>query len=198
MEREFSRRRVFLDTETTGLSPCLGHRVVEIGCVESCGGRLTGRRFHRYLNPEREIDAGAFAVHGITQELLRDKPHFADVAGEFLDFIRGAEVVIHNAPFDLGFLNAELARQNMPPAEAACRSVVDSLRLARERHPGQKNSLDALCERYGVDGSKRLLHGALLDAEMLAEVFLAMTREQEIPALGEIEADRPPGYVKLG
>jgi DNA polymerase-3 subunit epsilon len=177
-ETDRFRRQVFLDTETTGLSHRQGHRIIEIGCVE----RLpAGRRFHHYLNPGRGIDAGAFAVHGITNRYLRDKPRFADIAGEFLDFIRDAELIIHNASFDIGFLNAELALLNEPPIEAVCRQVTDSLRLAREIHPGGQNSLDALCERYGIDHSERTLHGALLDAEILAEVYAAMTRCRKNP-----------------
>ncbi len=172
-------RQIFLDTETTGLEHKLGHRIIEIGGVEMRNRRLTHQHFHRYLNPDRDIDAGALAVHGISLDFLQDKPRFADVAEEFLDFIRGAELVIHNAPFDIGFLNAELARLDMAPVESVCHGVVDSLRLAKDLHPGKKNNLDVLCERYGVDNSKRTLHGALLDAEILAEVYVAMTRGQE-------------------
>ncbi len=172
-------RQIFLDTETTGLEHRLGHRVIEIGCVEMRARRLTNRHFHRYLNPERDIDAGALAVHGISLEFLQDKPRFSDIAEEFLDFVRGAELVIHNAPFDIGFLNAELALLDMAPVETVCRGVIDSLRLAKELHPGKKNNLNVLCERYGVDNTKRTLHGALLDAEILAEVYIAMTRGQE-------------------
>jgi DNA polymerase-3 subunit epsilon len=172
-------RQIFLDTETTGLEHKLGHRVIEIGGVEMRNRRLTGRHFHHYLNPDRDIDAGALAVHGIDLEFLQDKPRFADVAEEFLDFVRGAELIIHNAPFDVGFLDAELALLDMAPIGTLCHAVQDSLRQAKELHPGKRNSLDALCERYGVDDSKRTLHGALLDAELLAEVYLAMTRGQE-------------------
>ena len=172
-------RQIFLDTETTGLEHRLGHRVIEIGCVEMRNRRLTNRHFHRYLNPDREIDAGALAVHGISLEFLQDKPRFPEVAEEFLDFIRGAELIIHNAPFDIGFLNAELALLDMAPVETVCHGIVDSLRLAKELHPGKKNNLNVLCDRYGIDNSKRTLHGALLDAEILAEVFVAMTRGQE-------------------
>ncbi len=172
-------RQIVLDTETTGLDPAQGHRIIEIGCVEIVDRRLTGNRFHRYLNPEREIEEGAVRVHGITLEELRDKPRFADVADEFLDFVRGAELVIHNAEFDVGFLDHELARLGDGWGRIAdhCR-VLDTLKLAREMHPGQRNSLDALCRRYGVDASRRELHGALLDAELLAEVYLAMTGGQ--------------------
>ncbi len=172
-------RTIFLDTETTGLEHKLGHRIIEIGGVEMRNRRLTQRHFHSYLNPEREIDAGALSVHGISRDFLLDKPRFADVAADFLDFIRGAELVIHNAAFDLGFLNAELALLDMAPIETVCHGVCDTLRMAKELHPGKKNNLNALCERYGVDNSQRTLHGALLDAEILAEVYLAMTRGQE-------------------
>jgi DNA polymerase III subunit epsilon len=172
-------RQIFLDTETTGLEHKLGHRVIEIGCVEMRSRRLTNRHFHRYLNPQRDIDAGALAVHGISLEFLQDKPLFADIAAEFLDFVRGAELIIHNAPFDIGFLNAELALLDMAPISAVCHEVLDTLRMAKELHPGKKNNLNVLCERYGVDNTRRTLHGALLDAEILAEVYVAMTRGQE-------------------
>ncbi len=172
-------RQVVLDTETTGLEFRLGDRVIEIGCVEILGRKLTGSRFHRYINPEREIEAGAMAVHGISNEFLADKPKFRDIVRDFLDFIRGAELVIHNAAFDVGFLNHELSLLGLPPLEEVCGGVVDTLRLAKELHPGRRNSLDALCERYAVDNSGRTLHGALLDAELLAEVYLGMTRGQE-------------------
>ena len=171
-------RQIFLDTETTGLEPKLGHRIIEVACVEMKSRRLTHRHFHRYVNPEREIDAGALAIHGISSEFLQDKPRFAEIAAEFLDFVRGAELIIHNAAFDIGFLNAELARIDLAPITAACR-VHDTLRMAKDLHPGKKNNLNALCERYGVDNSRRTLHGALLDAEILAEVYVAMTRGQE-------------------
>ncbi len=172
-------RQIFLDTETTGLEHRLGHRIIEIGCVEMRNRRLTHRHFHRYTNPDRDIDAGALAVHGISLEFLQDKPRFAEIAEEFLDFVRGAELIIHNAPFDIGFINAELARLDMAPIETVCRGVIDSLRLAKELHPGKKNNLDVLCDRYGIDNSKRTLHGALLDAEILADVYIGMTRGQE-------------------
>ena len=172
-------RQIFLDTETTGLEHKLGHRIIEIACVEMRNRRLTNHHFHRYLNPEREIDAGAQAVHGISREFLQDKPHFADIAAELLDFVRGAELIIHNAAFDIGFLNAELGLLDMAPVNTVCHSVCDTLRMAKELHPGKKNNLNALCERYGVDNSHRTLHGALLDAEILAEVYVAMTRGQE-------------------
>ena len=169
-------RQIVLDTETTGLDHRMGDRIIEIGCVELLNRKLTGQRFHRYLNPEREVEAGALAVHGLTNEFLHDKPKFDEVAAEFLDFIQGAELVIHNAGFDVGFLNNELALSQAAPLEQCCAGVVDTLKLARELHPGRKNSLDALCERYAIDNSGRMLHGALLDAELLAEVYLAMTR----------------------
>jgi len=172
-------RQIFLDTETTGLEHKLGHRIIEIGCVEMRNRRLSNRHFHRYLNPERDIDAGALAVHGISLEFLQDKPRFTDVAAEFLDFVRGAELIIHNAPFDMGFLNAELSRLDMAPLDTVCHGVQDTLRMAKDLHPGKKNNLNALCERYGVDNTRRTLHGALLDAEILAEVYVAMTRGQE-------------------
>jgi len=171
-------RRIVLDTETTGLDPSEGHRVIEIACVELAGRRPTGRNFHRYLNPGRDIDAGAVQVHGLTADFLADKPRFADVADEFLEFVDGAEVLIHNAPFDVGFLDAELALAGRPGFATVC-AVTDTLALAREMHPGKRNSLDALCERYQVDNSRRALHGALLDAQLLADVWLAMTRGQD-------------------
>jgi len=172
-------RQIVLDTETTGLEVTLGHRVIELAGVELLNRRLTGNRFHRYLNPGREIDPGALEVHGITSEFLQDKPGFSDVAQEFLEFVEGAELIIHNAPFDVGFLDSELAIANQRPLSACCSRVIDTLRMARDLHPGKRNSLDALCERYQVDHSGRTLHGALLDAELLAEVYLAMTRGQE-------------------
>lgn len=171
-------RQIVLDTETTGLDPKLGHKIVELAAVEMQNRRLTGRRFHRYLNPEREIDARAQEIHGLSAEFLEDKPKFRDVAVEFLDFVDGAELVIHNAPFDLSFLNAELDVIDMSAMAQRC-TVVDTLAMAKELHPGKRNNLDALCERYAVNNSKRTLHGALLDAELLAEVYLAMTRGQE-------------------
>ena len=172
-------RQVVLDTETTGLEPEQGHRIIEIGAVELIDRRLTGRHFHRYINPQRDIDDGAIAVHGITREFLADKPEFAGIVDEFLQFIDGAELVIHNAPFDVAFIDHELARVSSAQRriESFC-SVVDTLAMARHKHPGQKNSLDALCRRYDVDNSQRDLHGALLDAEILADVYLMMTGGQ--------------------
>jgi DNA polymerase III subunit epsilon len=179
-------RQIVLDTETTGLEPGLGHRIIEIGCVELINRRATGRRFHRYLNPERDIDEGALAVHGITRAELEREPRFADVAEELVTFIGGAELVIHNAAFDVAFLDMELGRLSREPCTigSLCQ-VLDSLALAREMHPGQRNNLDALCKRYSVDNSRRELHGALLDAQLLAEVYLAMTGGQGALALGE-------------
>jgi len=172
-------RQVVLDTETTGLEVTEGHRIIEIGGVELVGRRLTERRLHRYVNPGREIDSGALAVHGLRDDFLADKPPFAGVVEELLAFVRDAEVIIHNAPFDLSFLDTELALLGRPPFAEHCAAVTDSLRLARDTHPGKRNSLDALCERYGVSNRHRTLHGALLDAGLLAEVYLAMTRGQD-------------------
>lgn len=172
-------RQVMLDTETTGLEHRLGDRVIEIGCVEMVSRKLTGRRFHRYLNPEREVEAGAMAVHGLSNEFLQDKPKFLEIADAFSEFVRDAELVIHNAPFDVGFLNSELARAGLPRLEELTSGVVDTLKMAKELHPGRRNSLDALCERYQIDNSQRTLHGALLDAELLSDIYLAMTRGQD-------------------
>ena len=178
-------RQVVLDTETTGLEPELGHRIIEVGGVELMNRRLTGRRLHYYLQPDREIDEGALEVHGITREFLQDKPRFADVHSDILAFVSGAEVIIHNAPFDVAFMNHELARLGDPDLriENRCR-ILDSLALARQLHPGQRNGLDALCKRYRIDNSARQLHGALLDAEILADVYLAMTGGQAVLELG--------------
>ena len=199
-------RQIVLDTETTGLEPSQGHRIIEIGCVELINRRLTGKHYHQYLQPDREIDEGAIEVHGISNEFLLDKPRFADVADDFMDFVRGAELVIHNAPFDMGFLNheLELLGGNEGPLESHC-TVLDTLVLARKMHPGQKNNLDALCKRYEVNNAHRELHGALLDAEILADVYLMMTggqtdlllagkNEDEHSSAGDIRrlpADRP-------
>ena len=177
-------RQIAFDTETTGLEHSAGHRIIEIGCIEIVNRRLTGRKFHKYLNPEREIDAGALAVHGIELAKLQSAPKFADIVDELIEFISGAELIIHNAPFDVGFLDAEFARL---PGESRCVSgicrVLDTLALARSLHPGQRNSLDALCNRYSVDNTKRELHGALLDAGILVDVYLAMTGGQSALAL---------------
>lgn len=174
-------RQVVLDTETTGLELLEGHKIIEIGCVEMINRRLTGNNYHQYINPDRDIDAGAIEVHGITAEHLKDKPRFRDIANDFLEFVKGAEIIIHNAPFDVGFLNHEftVAHGNGTTfcIDDHC-VVVDTLKLARTMHPGQKNDLDSLCRRYNVDNSSRTLHGALLDAEILADVYIAMTRSQ--------------------
>jgi DNA polymerase-3 subunit epsilon len=185
-------RQVVLDTETTGLDYRLGDRVIEIGCVELLNRKLTGQRFHRYINPEREVEAGALAVHGLTNEFLLDKPRFGEIVTAFLDFVQGSELIIHNASFDVGFLNNELALQQQSSLELACSGIVDTLKMARDLHPGRRNSLDALCERYAIDNSGRTLHGALLDAELLAEVYLAMTRGQE-SLIMELDTAPAPG-----
>lgn len=190
-------RQIVLDTETTGLEVSQGHRIIEIGCVELDGRRLTGNHFHRYVNPQREVDQGAIEVHGITNEFLADKPLFQQVAEEFLEFVRGAELLIHNAPFDIGFLDAELSRVDARhPGLATLCKVTDTLLMARARHPGQRNTLDALCQRYGVDNSQRDLHGALLDAEILADVYLLMTGGQTAFALGSGDSDGGDGQPR--
>ncbi len=173
-------RQVVLDTETTGLDPSQGHRIIEIGCVELVDRKLTGRHYHQYINPNREVEAGAIEVHGITNEFLADKPLFHQITEDFYAFIKGAELVIHNAPFDVGFINHEFAlldKQSPGVVEDFC-GIVDTLQMARQKHPGQRNTLDALCQRYTVDNSQRELHGALLDAEILADVYLLMTGGQ--------------------
>ena len=180
-------RQVVLDTETTGLEWSEGHNVIEIGCVELERRRLTGNTYHQYIKPDREIDAEAMAVHGITNEYLQDKPKFRQISDEFIEFIRGAELIIHNAAFDIGFLDAELERNGYQLRIKDICSVTDSLRLARQKHPGQKNNLDALCKRYGIDNSHRELHGALLDSEILADVYLALTGGQTSLSLSEHE-----------
>lgn len=206
-------RQIVLDTETTGLEPAQGHRLIEIGCVELVNRKLTGRHYHQYINPQREIDAGAVEVHGITNEFLADKPTFDLVVDAFLAFVGGAELIIHNAPFDVGFINAELQRlqRGLAPIDQIC-TITDTLVMARQRHPGQKNNLDALCQRYGVDNSQRERHGALLDAEILADLYLAMTGGQTALALAgsdggdgrvgdvtirRLPADRPPLRVVM-
>jgi DNA polymerase-3 subunit epsilon len=192
-------RQIVLDTETTGLEPSQGHRIIEIGAVELVHRRPTGNRFHQYLNPDREIDQGAIEVHGITNEMLADKPRFADIAGDLLAFIGGAELIIHNAPFDTGFLNHELVRLAGKSAakkiEDLC-TVFDTLKHARRLHPGQKNDLDSLCRRYSVDNSNRTLHGALLDAEILADVYLAMTGGQTALFQEAAEAARSGAEIR--
>jgi len=203
---EESQRQIVLDTETTGLEPAQGHRIIEIGCVEMVDRRLTGNNFHVYLQPDREIDEAAIEVHGITNEFLADKPRFEDVAEEFADYLRGAEVIIHNAPFDVGFIDAEFARlPDRITTDSLCQ-VTDTLVMARQMHPGQRNSLDALCGRYDIDNAHRTKHGALLDSEILADVYLAMTGGQKTLSLDDedeqtdsgqaggirrLEADRP-------
>lgn len=184
-------RSVVLDTETTGMPVTDGHRIIEIGCVELMGRRLTGRHFHVYLQPDRESDEGAIGVHGITDEFLKGKPRFAEVADEFFEFINGAQLIIHNAAFDVGFINNEFALMGAADRTDLSRhcSILDTLMMARERHPGQRNSLDALCKRYGVDNSGRELHGALLDSEILADVYLAMTGGQTSLSLAGNGAD---------
>jgi DNA polymerase-3 subunit epsilon len=200
-------RQIVLDTETTGLEPSDGHRIIEIGCVELVNRRITGNTYHQYIQPDRAIDTGAMEVHGISNEFLEDKPRFADIAGEFIEFIRGAELIIHNAPFDVGFINHEFTLLGNGTGSVAdhC-SIVDTLAMARRQHPGQRNNLDALCRRYEIDNSQRELHGALLDAEILADVYLAMTGGQaslsldsrsdphggQGLAIRRLPADRPP------
>jgi len=200
-----THRQVVLDTETTGINPKEGHRIIEIGCVELVNRRLTQNRFHVYLNPDREIDAGAIEVHGITNEFLQDKPRFADVVDDFMAFTKGAELIIHNAPFDVGFLNHELSQLADESRSIESNSTVfDTLSYARKKHPGARNSLDALCKRYGIDNSHRDLHGALLDAEILADVYLIMTggqaslldegdeaMGQEQQQIAQLTSDRP-------
>ncbi|MFO7287770.1 MAG: DNA polymerase III subunit epsilon [Gammaproteobacteria bacterium] len=192
-------RQVVLDTETTGLEPAAGHRIIEIGCVELIDRRPTGRTFHRYLNPERAVEAGALEVHGIDDEFLAEQPRFADVVDEFLDFVRGAELVIHNADFDIEFINHELRLVGAAIRDVReCCTVLDTLALARQMHPAQRNSLDALAKRYNVDISMRELHGALLDARILADVYLAMTGGQVSLLLdAELEADRTEAVLAV-
>jgi len=185
-------RKIVLDTETTGLDPRQGHRIIELAAIELDGRKVSLRRFHRYLNPEREIEAGAVAVHGLTYERLQNEAKFADIAASFLEFIKDAELIIHNAPFDIGFLNREMELIGMPPLQNA---VIDTLKVAREMHPGKKNSLDALCGRYEIDNAHRSLHGALLDTELLAEVYFAMTRGQESLLGDDVPMVRKPAVL---
>ncbi len=191
-------RQVVLDTETTGLETSQGHRIIEIGCVEILNRRLTGNHYHVYINPEREVDEGALEVHGISNEFLSDKPRFVEVYNEFLEFIKGAELVIHNAAFDVGFMDYEFSLLEQSPGrtEDYC-GVVDTLLLARKKHPGQKNNLDALCKRYGIDNSHRDLHGALLDAEILADVYLMMTGGQTSLSLNEEDTGMEGGGSRI-
>ncbi len=191
-------RQIVLDTETTGLEPEQGHRIIEIGCVELIERRLTGNNFHVYLQPDRQIDAAAVEVHGITNEFLADKPHFDDIADDLLTYLKGAELVIHNAPFDVGFLDAELARLDGMGAIVDHCEVLDTLVMARKKHPGQRNSLDALCGRYEVDNSRRDKHGALLDAEILADVYLAMTGGQGALSLDASNDNEGEGQGQAG
>jgi len=203
-------RQIIVDTETTGLEPEQGHRIIEIGCVEVLNRRPTGKTFHRYIQPDREVDPGALEVHGITNEFLLNQPRFAEIAAELIEFISGAELIIHNAPFDVAFLDAEFAR--LPASKQRVTelcSVLDTLALARKLHPGQRNNLDALCKRYGVDNSNREFHGALLDARILLDVYLAMTGGQGALTLGDTSAsdsvatvsseraERPPGELRV-
>lgn len=183
-------RQIVLDTETTGLETSQDHRIIEIGCVELIDRRITDNHWHHYINPDREIDAGAFEVHGISNESLKDKPRFRDVARDFIDYIEGAELVIHNAPFDIGFLNHELSKlEDETSSIGRYCTVLDTLVMARQKHPGQKNNLDALCKRYEIDNSQRSLHGALLDARILADVYLIMTGGQTALSLDELQIE---------
>jgi DNA polymerase-3 subunit epsilon len=192
-------RQIVLDTETTGLNPRTGDRVIEIGCVEIFNRKLTGNNFHRYINPERDSDEAALAVHGLTTEFLRDKPKFHEIAEELREFVQDAEVIIHNAPFDLGFLNHEFERLGLPPFVKHCSNVIDTLVQAKELHPGKRNSLDALCDRYGISNAHRKLHGALLDSELLADVYLAMTRGQNTLSMDvEIEVAGGGALLEAG
>lgn len=172
-------RQIILDTETTGLEWANGNRIIEIGCIELINRQQSGNHFHRYINPQRDSEEGALRVHGLTTEFLSDKPKFSEIVNEFLDYVKGGELVIHNAKFDVGFLNAELERVNLKPITEYCASVIDTIAMAKELNPGKRAGLDALCERYQIDNSARTLHGALLDAQLLAEVYLAMTRGQD-------------------
>ena len=190
-------RQIVLDTETTGLNPRTGDRVIEIGCVEMMNRRLTGSNLHFYINPERDSEEGALAVHGLTTEFLSDKPKFAEIAAQLLDYIAGAEIIIHNAPFDVGFLDAELKRLGLPLFDKHVCGVIDTLVQAKSMYPGKRNSLDALCERYGISNAHRVLHGALLDAELLAEVYLGMTRGQNSLTI-DLHVDEPEQHDEDG
>lgn len=189
-------RQIVLDTETTGLNPRTGDRIIEIGCVELVNRTLTGNNFHRYINPERDSDEAALAVHGLTTEFLSDKPKFHEIVEELRDYIQGADIIIHNAPFDLGFLNHEFQRLGLPPFVDHCGPIIDTLVFAKEMHPGKRNSLDALCDRYGVSNAHRKLHGALLDSELLADVYLAMTRGQNSLSM-DVEPEETGGGLLL-
>ncbi len=172
-------KQIFLDTETTGLYPDQGHRIIEIAAIETINRQLTGNHFHQYINPEREIDPAAQEVHGITVDFLQDKPLFESIAADFIEFVKDSELIIHNAPFDVGFLNSELGRLGLQPLEEVCGKITDTLKMAKDARPGQRNNLDALCRHFEIDNSRRTLHGALLDAELLAEVYMALTRGQD-------------------
>jgi len=192
-------RQIVLDTETTGFNPRTGDRIVEVGCVEIYDRKLTGNNFHRYVNPERDSDEGALAVHGLTTEFLSDKPRFHEIAEELRAFCADAEIIIHNAPFDLAFLNFQFEQAGLPPFVKHCRSVIDTLVHAKELHPGKRNSLDALCDRYGISNAHRKLHGALLDSELLADVYLAMTRGQNTLSMDvEVEVSADGTLVEAG
>ena len=182
-------RQIVLDTETTGLEPEAGHNIIEIGCVEMHARKLTGNTYHQYVKPDRDVELEAMEVHGITNEFLQDKPKFREVMAEFIEFVRGAELIIHNAAFDVGFINAELARNKFPERIEQICTITDSLALARKKHPGQKNNLDALCRRYDIDNSHRELHGALLDSEILADVYRALTGGQTTLLLSDGEQE---------
>ena len=194
-------RQIVLDTETTGLNSRTGDRIIEIGCVELINRQLTSNNFHRYINPERDSDPGALAVHGLSTDFLRDKPKFSEIAADLCNFVADAEIIIHNAPFDVGFLNAELEKLGLPNFNSQVKKITDTLQQAKELHPGKRNSLDALCDRYGISNAHRTLHGALLDAELLAEVYLAMTRGQDSLSMDldmdEIGADGQGGQTKI-
>jgi DNA polymerase-3 subunit epsilon len=189
-------RQIVLDTETTGLNPRTGDRIIEVGCVEIFNRKLTGNNFHRYINPERDSDEAALAVHGLTTEFLSDKPKFHEIVDELREFVQGAEIIIHNAPFDLAFLNHEFERLGLPPFVEHCSGVIDTLVHAKELHPGKRNSLDALCDRYGISNAHRKLHGALLDSELLADVYLAMTRGQNTLSM-DVEVEAGGGGIVL-
>jgi DNA polymerase-3 subunit epsilon len=188
-------RQIVLDTETTGLNPRTGDRVIEVGCVELINRKLTGNNFHVYINPERDSDPRALEVHGLTTEFLSDKPKFAEIAASLSEYVRGAEVIIHNATFDLGFLDAEYDKLKLPSFTSQVKSVIDTLIKAKEMHPGKRNSLDALCDRYGISNAHRQLHGALLDSELLADVYLAMSRGQNSFVIDVEEPSSPSHYI---
>jgi DNA polymerase III subunit epsilon len=191
-------RQIFLDTETTGLYPAQGHRIIEIAAIEMINRRPTNNHFHVYLNPQREIDPAAQEVHGITLDFLQDKPLFEAVAAELTNFIRDTELIIHNAPFDVGFLNSEFGRIGLKPIETVCGKITDTLKMAKDSRPGQRNNLNALCNHFGIDNSRRTLHGALLDAELLAEVYMAMTRGQDSLLMDLVQAPAMVQHAEVG